>query len=68
MSGIMLTDAIEDQKHLRSLSTNVAHAYGHAAGNDVTPLVLQETSWDQTVAYVRDCNGFLVELSSMKAE
>ena len=48
---------------------SVAQAYDHAVGKGAIPLVSpKETPWGQTVAYVRDCNGFLVELCSKMAE
>ncbi len=42
---------------------DVAGAYRRAVGAGATP-VLEPTvkPWGQTVAYVRECNGFLVEL------
>ena len=44
---------------------DVAGAYAHATANEAQPLKApHETPWGQTIAYVRDINGCLVELAS----
>ncbi len=44
---------------------DVATAYTHAINNGATPLLPpEEKPWNQTVSYVKDLNGCLVEIAS----
>jgi uncharacterized glyoxalase superfamily protein PhnB len=44
---------------------DVAAAYTHAINNGATPLLPpEEKPWNQTVSYVKDLNGCLVEIAS----
>ena len=62
-------DGIAAGAEIALIVSNIAQAYDHAVGNGAFPLVApKETPWGQTVAYVPDCNGFLVELCSKLAE
>ena len=46
-------------------SDNVADAFAHAVRAGATPVKTpQAMPWGQTVSYVRDLNGFLVEICS----
>lgn len=50
---------------LAFLSDDVQAAYDHAVAHGATPLLAPIVKpWGQTVAYVRDINGVLIELCS----
>lgn len=47
------------------VTDDVAHAYQHATANGAAPIVPpQDKPWGQTVSYVKDLNGCLVEIAS----
>lgn len=68
-SGIAITpnsaNALPAGWEICLVTDDVATAYDHALANNATPVSApSKKPWGQTVSYVRDLNGCLVEIAS----